>query len=358
MSMTRRPLRRLLWAVNHKALIPAELPILHGLGFKIFVPKVFPLSGFRSGGTTWDYDDELEISKPALKLLNSHPFYTRSWSPTMRTIIAEHFDVAVVNFSIFTAPLREAVKHFPGPVIARAFGIVGNMSYADIIRTHDDAGLLTKIQALGDRFIFAQGYDNLAKQEPPALRDRAQTIVLPLPSEIFAHTETWTGKSDALIFLCPSIQAYGYPRDMYEAFLRDFGDLPYRIFGQQLEPIANPNVLPYLSDDELITLFIKAPVFVYPYLEERQVHYSPIEAMVIGTPVLYRRGSLLDSLAENQAHPGACSTPEEMRKKAQRLLKGDRAFAEEIRAGQPKIVSKFRVETARQQWSKALGVEV
>lgn len=346
---------RLLWVVNHKALIPAELPLLRELGFEIFVPKIIPGPGpFRSGAVTRAYDATLTLPAETRRVLDEHPFYADRWSPTLRDILAREFDVAVINLSPFLAPLREAVRHFPGAVVARAFGLPQDGRYEDLLAAYGLSGLLGEIAALGPRFTFAQGYDHLAEREPEALRARARTVILPLPPPIFAHAGRWSGDGGFVLNLCPSIQASGYERDLYDTLRRHFGDLPYRIFGQQLAPPADPSILPYVTDEALAELYASAAVFLYLHREARQIHYSPVEAMVVGTPVLYRRGTLIDALLGDPNNPGACSGLAEMREKAGRLVAGDTALADEIRARQAVLVERFRPETARRQWAALL----
>jgi hypothetical protein len=348
----------MLWIVNHKALITAELPLIRELGFEVFVPKIIPDQGpFRSGAVSWDYDATLTVPRSALDVLNSHDFFHWQWSPTIRQIVNAHFDVAVITFSSFIRPLAEAVRHFRGLVAARTFGREHPSTYADLLDHCRMAGLLDEIAARGSSFVFAQAYPNLADVEPPALARRAVTVNLPLPPATFDHAGTWRGTGGAAILLCPAITRAGYYRDIYEGIKRDFGDLPHRIFGRQVEEIPDPNVLPYLTEAELFTLFAEAPVFIYPSREPRHIHYSPIEAMVVGTPVLYRRGALTDILAGGADLPGACASTEEMRDKTRRLIDGDGALAEAIRAGQGAIVNTFAAELAREHWARLLVTE-
>ena len=116
----------------------------------------------------------------------------------------------------------------------------------------------------------------------------------------------------------------------------------------------DPALLPYLSDAQLTQAYISTPVFVYPSTEPRHVHYSPIEAMVIGAPVLYRRGALIDILA-GRPLPGACADTAEMRANASRLIRGDDSFAREIKESQVVVVKKFSLETAARQWANTLA---
>jgi glycosyltransferase involved in cell wall biosynthesis len=156
----------------------------------------------------------------------------------------------------------------------------------------------------------------------------------------------------------PGDRGVPYYREIYDGIKRDFGDLPHVIFGRQTTPFADPAVLPYLTESGLYELYARAPAFVYPSAEPRHVHYSPVEAMVVGAPVLYRRGALLDGLA-GELLPGACTGAGEMRAKAEALLAGDPAPAADIRASQPQIVDAFSIELAQRQWRGALdGVGV
>jgi hypothetical protein len=358
-SQERRP-QRLLWIVNHKTLIPAEVPLLRDLGYEVFIPKIIPdFASYRSGEVTWEHDATLSIPRAALDVLNAHEFYGpdyygRQWSATLRHIINTHFDVLITSMSAYVSPLRESVHWFHGLIMARAFGLVTPQTYAAQLEWLQMTPLLKEIASLGSRFVFAQGYANLAEIEPPALRNAAHTITLPLPPRIFSYEGSWRGTGDAAILLCPAIEATGYYRDLYQSIKRDFGGLPHRIFGRQVEDIPDPNVLPYLSDEELIALYAETPVFIYPSVEPRHIHYSPLEAMVVGAPVLYRRGALTDVLAEGADLPGACASTEVMRNKAERLLAGDRDLAKAICASQGRIVKTFAADIAREQWAKVL----
>ena len=85
--------KRLLWIVNHKTLLPAEVPIFRDLGYEVFIPKIIPThASYRSGTVTYDYNSSLSIPRRDLEILNSHAFYGeldlyRPWSPTVRSLL-------------------------------------------------------------------------------------------------------------------------------------------------------------------------------------------------------------------------------------------------------------------------------
>ena len=349
-----------MWIVNHKTLLPAEVPIFRDLGYEVFIPKIIPRDpSYRSGVVTFAYDESLTISRSALSVLNEHEFYGelrlyRSWSPTLREIINDNFDVVISSFSAFISPLREAVRHFDGVVMARTFGLTEENRYIDLLNWLNMPDLLDEIERRRSKYIFVQGYFNLAEIEPPMLGLNAHTVTVPLPEKSFESEGTWLGGDDRAILVCPGIQKSGYYRNLYERIKCDFNDIPHRIFGRQYETIEDDTILPFLSDEGLIDLYRRAPVFIYPSVEARHVHYSPIEAMIVGTPVLYRRGSLIDLLMSGADLAGACADTDEIRDKAHRLLRGDVDLARTIQSEQCGVVGHFRVELARRQWSEIL----
>src|ERR1700726_4866441 len=102
--------RRLLWVVNHRTLMPAEVPILRSLGWEVFVPKVIPDHdpGYRSAAITYEYDAALALPEPALRVLNRHNFYEAGWSPTVEEIVNRYFTVIIAHLSYYTTVTSEA----------------------------------------------------------------------------------------------------------------------------------------------------------------------------------------------------------------------------------------------------------
>jgi hypothetical protein len=352
--MTKSPTKRLLWIVNHQTLMAAEVPILRSLGWEVFIPKQVPVDvGFRSAIVSYDYDAALGLSRSALAVLNLQNFYLRPWSPTVEAIINEHFDVLITTLSYYTMPLSEAARKFHGLVVARVFGREHPSTYSHWPESRRP-DFKAELAAIGDRFVLAQGYDNLAEIEEEPLRSHGHTVTVPLPPGVYDHRDTWRGDGDAAVFLCPAINDGGYYAGVYAGIKGSFGDLPHLIFGRQFGEITDPAVLPYLSSTDLIELYAETPVFIYPSAEPRHLHYSPLEAMVVGAPVLYRRGSLMDLIVKERL-PGACADDDEMREAARRLLAGDRELADRIRASQARILKHFSVELARRQWESLLA---
>jgi glycosyltransferase involved in cell wall biosynthesis len=333
--------------------MPDEVGILRSLGFAVFTPRVLP-RGLDARSTVIEENPDrgaLALPPETLAVLERHPFYERRWTPTLAAILNEHFETVVTAF--YPACLASAVRCFQGRVVARTFGRVGSAGYHDLTLGWGEEGLDRDIAAMGARFVYGQGYDVLAEVEPPLYQLRAVTLPVPVPSWVMAASGQWTGANDELLFLCPVITGNPYYGALYQDIKATFGDLPHRIFGRQSGRVSDPAVIDSPDDAALLQLYAGASAFVYPSAEARHVHYSPLEAMIVGAPVLYRRGSLLDRLA-GESLPGACDGLDEMRVKAAELAGGATALSAEIRAAQPAILKKFSLETAREAWGRLL----
>ena len=342
--------KRLLWIVNHRTLMPAEVPLLESLGYEVFVPKLIPRpSLYRSGVVDYRYDEKLTIRRSALNVLNSHPFYERKWSETLSEIINENFETLITSISVFKQPMIEAVNRFSGRVVVRAFGREEPYTYEDYFDETDAVGLREKISDLGDRFVFCQAFDNLNLVESDWLKKRAWTVLASIPNWMWAHRQIWQPNDPRVLFLCPDIMTTSHFKRIYDEFKKEFDVVPHWIFGKQDSEVADNCVLGSLSDADLFDLYGRVSAYIYTSKETRHLHYSPVEAMIVGTPVLFFKGSMLHHLGGDR-QSGMCSDFGEMRAKALGLVGGDQALADEIRADQETILQTFSPELARKQW--------
>lgn len=346
--------KQALWIVNHKTLLPAEVPILQSLGYGIFIPKIIPqVPDYRSAVVDHSFDATLNLKPYELKLLNEHPMYSRAWAPSVTEVLNEHFSVLITSVSAFTTPLFEAIRKFEGLIVARVFGREHPRRYTEFFDLPSGRGMMQMLEQVGSRFVFGQGFDNLCEVEAAPLRDRAHTLAVAVPPWVWERAGTWVGDQAVALFLCPNIKDSGHYAAIYHSIKANFGDLPHRIFGRQNIPPDDDLVLPYMTDAELLFLYGRARVFVYPSDQPRHLHYSPIEAMIVGTPVLFLRGGMLHFLGGDD-QPGLCNDLAGMKSKARSLLQGNTDLAEAIRDRQRAIVDTFAPELARRQWEEIL----
>lgn len=347
----RRP-GRVLWLLNHQTLMPFEVSVLRSLGFEVYVPKIVPQDTveFRSCRVDPSLDAELTLAKDDLDLLNGHSFYDQPWSAALREVIARSFDIVIT--AIYPVPLGEAMKWFPGPVVARVFGLARDHSYSGIFRSHFPAGNVDLLKRLGRRFWLGQGYAVLSEVEDPWIAERAITLPVGLADQFFTAASPSDRHDPRILLACSNIGRIGYYRAIYDEFKRDFGDLPHVIVGVQSDPVDDTAVTGYVSDEELRKLYRTCRVFYYHSHEPRHLHYSPLEAMCHGLPVVFPSDGLLARLAGRCA--GQFSTLDEARRMIVRLLDGDVALHDTIVSQQSEFVRSLSRERLLPQWTDAI----
>jgi hypothetical protein len=344
--------KRVLWLLNHKTLMPYEVQLLLNLGFEVFVPKVIPRTGtdFRSGVVDFAYDRSLTIPQRALKRLNNFNFYEESWSTAVVTIVNRYFGT-VFTIPVFGKQFPEVLDKFEGQIVFRPFGIDNTRTYKQVLEVLYGFDSLMKIHALGDRFWFGEGYEQLHECEPPLLAKRALFLPIGVPESFFKNANQWNGSIKKILFICSISNPY-YSA-VYRQFKKQFGDLPHVIAGMRDVKVDDSSMLGHVSEEELHQLYRDCAVLYYHSTELRHVHYSPIEAAIMGMPIVFFRNSLLGRLCEAST-PGCVDSLDEARTIVKRVIDGDRELIESLRKGQRHVWHKFSDAYCRPTWEKNL----
>lgn len=341
--------KRVLWLLNHMTLMKTEVPILLAMGYEVFTPKAIPTHvGFRSASVNFEYDKSLTIPPEDLETLNAAALYTADWSDEVLAIMNRYFG------AVFIMPeeyhIRNAMPKFNGAILLRAFGMEEHRSYSTMLRhLHHDA--LKWVYAVRDRFWFAAGYEQLHEVETPLLAERNVTLPIALPASYSSHRDSWRGDVKKILFVCPHIKTNEYYAQIYADFKRDFGDLPHIIVGAQKEPVDDPSVVGFVSDADLIGLYQSCAAMYYHSHEPRHVHYSPIEGMEIGTPVVIYSNNLA---ARMVGHPiaGAVDSVEDAHRLLASLVAGDVEKVEAVRRDQRILGELFSESRCLDVWKK------
>jgi len=343
--------KRILWILNHRTLMPYEAPLIQRLGFEIFIPKIYPKTGFRSFTVDASYDATLSLPADVLEVLNGFNFYEDEWTPEISTLTNRYFGCA---FVIPHAPLlEEAVDHFEGQIVLRAFGLDNERTYKGVIEELCSRSIMRKIEGIKERFWFGEGYDHLHEAEEPLFVERALFLPIGIPDSFFSTAHQWIGTEKKILFFCPNAVTDAYYSKVYREFKRDFGDLPHVVVGAQDVPVDDPHVAGSVSDAELKRLYLECGVLYYHSTEVRHVHYSPIEAAINGMPVVYRAGSLLDRLSRGSTK-GRVESVAEARSLIQRVLSSDASLIAEIKGDQEAIAFHFSDAYCGPMWHEQM----
>ena len=339
-------IKRVLWLYNHSTLIKSEVPILRKLGYEVYIPKIPPFDV--SISVDWKSDELISIPKEDLDILNRVNYYTEKIPLEAMEIMNKYFQMAI--FGVFIEPLKSIVTEFSGIQVFHPFGLENGLSYTKIIEAEAGPWLLKRIEEVGNRFWFAQSYDNLFEIECDILQKR--TIYLPIGMDDITIHDKWRGDKGKVLFICPRIKMNKYYEKLYEWFIKEFSNIPYSIGGAQ--PIAiegDKNVLGYLEQKDYEDLYPSHSVMFYHSQETRHIHYHPFEAVKCGLPLIFMAGGLLDRLGGENL-PGRCKNIKSAKKKCLRIINGDKKYAERIRESQKVLLEKMSFEFCLEQWEK------
>lgn len=344
--MMEKPLR-VMWLLNHTTARRFEVAMLKRLGVQeIFMPKIFPADpNFRSASVDWSEDAGLTIPASDLALINETN-WCAAISVAAWQVANKHFDIIFCiphNFSV----LAQAAKYFHGAVICRAYGLPQPSNYSAMI------GLVSKdqgvhaIRTLGRRFFFGVAYSHLTDSEDGFLASRH--CFLPLGMGNAVLNDVWRGDENRILFVCPDIGVTDYYKKIYEKFITDFDGLPYVIAGAQPIMPDDEHVLGFVSADQHEQNMQSLRLMFYHSQEPNHIHYHPFEAVRAGMPLLFMAGGMLDRLGGRDL-PGRCLSVQDARQKAERMLNGDSALVQRIRASQQVLLDAMKPENCEQAW--------
>jgi hypothetical protein len=329
-----------------------EVPLLRSLGFEVFVPKIIPKTdNYRSCAVDFSFDESLTIPKHALRVLNSCDFYQRKWPRDAVFYMNRYFGTA---FIMPMEEFREGVTNFEGNLLMRTFGLINTESYHKYLKALFGEQVFCWINAVRHRFWFAAGYEQLKECEPPLFTERSLYLPIGLSPAFWRNANSWTGTDRRVLFFCPSIVKNSYHAAVYKQFKREFGDFPHLIAGKQEVPVDDPHVLGFVSEQELVDLYKSCSVFLYPSRERRHVHYSTVEANIVGTPIIFYDDSLLARLC-NRKVQGAVSSVAEARDLIKAILKGEGDLITSLKKDQQDIAYSFSDEYCKRTWQKSLA---
>lgn len=321
------------------------------LGFEVFVPKVIPKTGFRSGCVSFDFDSSLSIPRRVLERLNRFDFYDSKWPPSIVRLVNRYFAVAFVM--PHGQQLSEAVDKFAGHVVFRVFGAESPRTYSGVIQHLFGPDIHSRIAEIKDRFWFGECYNNLHEVESELFKERALFLPLAVPRPFFNHENQWRGGDKKILFVAPNVMSNPYYAKVYSDFKRDYGDLPHVMVGAQDIPVDDPHMLGFVTDEQLVNLFKDSAAYYYHSREPRHVHYTPFEAAIVGTPMVYMADSLLSRVCAESVE-GRAKTTEEARENLKRLLEGDAAYIDLVRNDQRGIVRTLAQDHCLAVWRENL----
>lgn len=316
----------ILYLLNHKTLTDFEVPLLIKRGYGVYIPKKYNSLAKENSinySTVNFYDNFLHITPDVIGLLNNIDWFSNVPLPSnVLNVINDNFKYIFITLLTKAPLLNQLITHFNGTIYYRFFGLDGNKSYYEHIKGH----VSPKV-----KYIFS--YDEIYQFEKTRFFNESNSCIIPLGlsnTKIEQLHNTYNRKSDNVAFVCSRIHPKcKYYFDIYKTFISNFRDIKYLIFGKDNEAVAaNQNIVNNLPDDKFYSAIAECSCMYYHGIEPRHLHYHPLEAIVIGIPIIFHRESLLSGYLYDS--PGKCNNIEDALIKIKRIIANDKSFIEDI----------------------------
>jgi glycosyltransferase involved in cell wall biosynthesis len=319
----------------HKVLVRTELARLRELGYEVFNPPYLSSLPDQSAELNWDGNQTSSLPKDVFDKLSKFNFFYNHISTEMSEILNKYFDAVIVT--IHTDWLREILKVYHGKTIFRTYGQISTNS--ELLTKNRSFELIVK----HPDFYFAPHSEEALTSEQSWLTERSVVIPYCLTSDIFQHKDTFdltSPKNGTVAVSCPNIQDEYY--GLHYKFLKEH--LPaekYLIYGVQLSSTKDTQVVGTIPRASLIERFRTSNVYLYTYDYPHVCFLPPIEMMILGGPVVFLKGSLLDKYFHQDPAPGRAQDINDAKKLCDRILAGDIELANAIIESQKKIRERY-----------------
>lgn len=337
--------QRIFWLGMHRVLKKTELAELRVLGYEVFNPAYLSNVFDQSADLTIDTDQPTSLPTDVFDTLLSHNFFYTSVSTHIAEILNKYFDAIIVT--IHADWFKSIAEVYNGPIIFRVYGQPWSLS--EHLISNGGRAVITHRTNV---HIMPFASESVEREHEWFLDLCTEIVPYQISDEVFTYTETWgTGRLRREISVnIPNIEDPYYCR-VYESF-RAYPQPFFTILGPQRSMPADPRILGSLERGQFLKRLGESAGFFYPY-QDFVCYLPPIEAMQIGTPVVYLPGSLLSRFGDPRS-PALADDPNVAASKIQQLLDRDVVLASEIIAAQDSIRQRYDRNRVRPAFKSAI----
>ncbi len=324
--------KRIFWLGMHKVLVQTELKRLEILGYEVFNPPYLSPVVDQSAVLDWKPPPNSTLPQEIITILAKTNFFYVAISPEIGEILNHYFGTVIVTIN--PQWLKNILEVYHGKLIYRVYGQPYVLS--EYFTKHYVLDLITE----REDFWFCPHHEKTLLIEAQWLkRLNVQVIPYCLTGDVIDLQDSWDrlANHNNMGLMCPRILDNDYYSQHYDRLKLYFTDESIKIFGVQMMPVMDPQVVGTLERKELLVQFLKLRGFIYHYPDQAICYLPPIEFMMLGGPVLFLKGSLLSEYFENTPAPGEARNMAMLSIRAEQLRKGDNRLTNEIIESQKKI---------------------
>lgn len=327
----------ILYLLCHPTLTDFEVPILISKGYGVFLVKKNSFEHVPTSLAERDheqYDNFLLLDPLEIRILNQIQWYKNDpLNDKVMNILNSHFKMIFITLLTSGPLLNQLIEQFNGTILYRFFGRESNNSYYKLISDY----ISPKVKYI---FSYPEVYQHEKMISPHYNEDNSYVIPLGLPNKfVITYLNTYRPVNNRLCFICSKIGRNPYYTAIYQRFIKELAMYPYIIVGRD-NTVENPNLKNNLDNMVYLKEVTQSKLLYYHSLEPRHLHYHPLEAIIMGIPVIFHSQSLLSSYLGQSL--GKCYTIEEVHFKMEQILEKDnRELIDQIIMEQNKVIPRL-----------------
>lgn len=325
--------KRIFWLGMHKILVETELKRLRILGYEVFNPPYLSSIVDQSAVLDWEPPSDSTLPQEAISILAKTNFFYEAIPAAAAEILNQYFGTVIVTIN--PDWLKNILEVYHGKLIYRVYGQPYSLS--KYFTNNYILDLITE----RENFWFCPHHEKTLLIEDLWL-ERLNTRVIPycLSDDVINLQDTWAFQkmyNASMGLMCPRALDNSYYRHHYKILKTHFSEKEFKIFGVQIIPVPDPQVIGTLQRKDFLAYFHRLCGFVYHYPDPAVCYLPPIEFMTLGGPVLFLKGSLLSRYFGKHSAPGESKNIATLAVRAQQLKQGDSLLTNEIIESQKKI---------------------
>jgi hypothetical protein len=348
----------ILYVLGHKTLTDFEVPILIEQHQGVLICKNHNSLAKTESlfNDVYKYDYSLQnISEEELNKINKIDWYSnKKVSNEIIDILNHKFKCIFITLLTNGELLNQLISNYKGKIYYRLFGLGGNnSSYKPLLDMNKSINIkyIFSYQEIYNFEISLNSNNNFFNS------NNSYVIPLGVPDNIFNYENIYNPLKNKLCFVCSKIRTCPYYTNVYNEFITNVGKkYNYILLGKNNENINDANKMNNLNDDDYYKTMSQCKLLYYHSKERRHLHYHPLEAIVIGIPVIFYEESLLNSYLNNS--PGKCKTIEDVCSKINRIFSNDIEFINKIILEQNKVIPLLKRENNINIFSNLLDDQI
>ncbi|WP_342220623.1 glycosyltransferase family 4 protein [Rickettsiella endosymbiont of Miltochrista miniata] len=298
------------------------------LGYEVFNPPYLSSVIDQSAVIDWKPQIDSTLPKEVISILSKTNFFYDSISSEIGEILNQYFEVAIIT--IDPNWLKNFLLVYHGKVIYRVYGQPYALS--NYLADNRILDLITE----RENFWFCPHNEEVLRIEDSWIK-YLNTRIIPycISDDVMKLKDLWrfqdiNAPEYSMGLMCPRILDIPYYNYYYRLIKSYFSDNQFKIFGVQILPVSDPQVVGTLERKDFLAHLIKLKGFIYHYPEPATCYLPPIEFMTLGGPVVFLEGCLLSRYFKNLSAPGEARDLAALVKLAKKLKKGDYSLSNEI----------------------------